>query len=246
MGKCGIQRVEKMWKGCYNVVMDVEKLKRLIGVEYREKFSEYAALLKEYNKMYNLTAICDDEGIFYRHFLDSVAGESLFKEGADCVEIGSGGGFPSLPLKIIRDDLKFTLIESTGKKCAFLRAVVDKLGLTGVNILNIRAEDGAKDLSLREKFDVCCARAVGRLNTLSEYCLPYVKVGGTFVAYKGDCGEEIKEAERAVKLLGGRIKEVLAYDLENCGKRTLVTVEKVCATPLKYPRGQGKERKSPL
>lgn len=211
-----------------------------------EKFTAFKNLLQEHNKMYNLTAICDDEGIYYKHFLDSLAGECFFERGAKVVEIGSGGGFPSIPLKIARDDLSFTLVESTGKKCTFLQTCVDNLELSRVNVLNIRAEDGAKNSSLREKFDICCARAVARLNTLVEYCLPYVKVGGKFIAYKGDCDEEIEEAQNAIKTLGGEIERIERYELENCGKRTLIVIKKVCATPKLYPRGNGKERKSPL
>ena len=225
--------------------MDTARLYALLN-GYSDKFSMFKELLKEHNKMYNLTSICDDEGIYFKHFLDSVAGEEYFFKGAAVAEIGSGGGFPSIPLKIVRDDLKFTLVESTGKKCNYLNTVVDKLKLSGVKVLNMRAEDGAKHRELREKFDICCARAVARLNTLSEYCLPYVRVGGRFIAYKGDCEEEISEAANAFKLLGGEIEKVVRYELENCGKRTLIIVKKVCATPLLYPRGQGKERKQPL
>lgn len=225
--------------------MDTARFHALIK-EHSEKFSLFSDLLKEHNKMYNLTSICDDEGIYFKHFLDSIVGEEYFMKGACVAEIGSGGGFPSVPLKIIRDDLKFTLVESTGKKCNYLNTVVDKLGLKGVQVVNMRAEDGARNKIYREKFDVCCARAVARLNTLSEYCLPYVKVGGKFIAYKGDCDGEIDEAANAVKALGGEIEDVIRYDLENCGKRTIIIVKKVCATPPKYPRGQGKERKDPL
>lgn len=225
--------------------MEITRLHALIK-SCEDKFEIFKELLKEHNKMYNLTSVCDDEGIYFKHFLDSVAGEEFFDEGASVVEIGSGGGFPSIPLKIVRDDLRFTLVESTGKKCNYLNAVVDKLGLNGVKVLNIRAEDGAKDKALREKFDICCARAVARLNTLSEYCLPFVKVGGKFIAYKGDCDEEIEEAANAIKTLGGEIEKVVRYELENCGKRTLIIVRKIRSTPSNYPRGNGKERKNPL
>ena len=211
-----------------------------------EKLNIFRDLLKEHNKMYNLTSICDDEGIYFKHFLDSVAGGEFFDWGAKTIEIGSGGGFPSIPLKIVRPDLKFTLVESTGKKCNFLNTAVDKLGLEGVKVENMRAEDGAKDKRFREKFDICCARAVAALNTLSEYCLPYVRVGGKFIAYKGDCEGEIEEAKTAIKLLGGEIEKVVRYELEKCGKRTIIVVKKVCATPSKSPRGNGKERKNPL
>lgn len=226
--------------------MDKNGLIKLIEEEHAAEFDTYFDMLCEYNKMFNLTSVCDRKGVFYRHFLDSVAGEEYFFGGADVAEIGSGGGFPSLPLKIVRPDLKFTLIESTGKKCNFLQAVVDKLGLGGVKVLNIRAEDGARDKLLREKFDICCARAVARMNTLAEYCMPYVKVGGRFIAYKGECGEELQEAKNAVSVLGGELELADCYELDNCGKRTLVVIKKVKTCPPKYPRGLGKERKNPL
>ena len=225
--------------------MDLLFYKNLIENKYGEKFEKLFNLLTEHNKMYNLTSITGREEVFLKHFLDSVVGESYLKQGADVCEIGSGGGFPSLPLKIIREDLKFTLIESTGKKCSYLQTAVDNLGLEGVKVLNIRAEEGARDPSLREKFDCAVARAVARLNTLCEYCLPFVKVGGVFVAYKGDAAEEIKEAQNAVKVLGGRLEECSAFEL-NGEKRCLVVIRKEASTPAKYPRGRGLERKKPL
>ena len=143
--------------------------------------------------------------------------------------------------------MSFTLIESTGKKCAFLNTVVDNLSLNGVKVLNIRAEDGGRMQNLREKFDVCTARAVAALNTLCEYCLPFVKVGGRFIAYKGDCADELEKSRGAIKILGGEIKRIENYELPcNGGKRTVVIIKKVGATPLKYPRGRGLERKKPL
>lgn len=243
---CGIIIVENVKIFWYNKDMDTARLYGLINEKYSGQFNLFKNLLLEYNEKYNLTAVCDDEGIFYKHFLDSIAGEEFFGKGANVAEIGSGGGFPSIPLKIIREDLKFTLIESTGKKCNFLNVVSDKLGFKDVTVKNIRAEDGARDPSLREKFDVSCARAVASLNTLCEYCLPYVKTGGKFIAYKGDCDEEIKAASNAIKILGGKIEDIVRYELENCGKRTLVIIKKVSATPKAYPRGNGKERKQPL
>ncbi len=213
---------------------------------YAEKFSAFENLLLEYNKKFNLTAVCDHEGVKIKHFLDSILPLEYFTEGADVAEIGSGGGFPSIPLKIVRDDLSFTLIESTGKKCGFLREAVDKLSLKCVKVLNIRAEDGARDFNYREKFDICCARAVARLNTLCEYCLPYVKPGGSFIAYKGDCEEEIAESLNCIKILGGEIDRVEKYNLPDGGARTVIQIKKTALTPAKYPRGQGKERKNPL
>ena len=224
--------------------MNFEKYLQLIT---NKSFDNFEQMLVEKNKICNLTAISDHEGINYKHFLDSVVGESYFPLNSEVVEIGSGGGFPSIPLKLIRDDLKFTLIESTGKKCAFLNEVVDNLSLNCVQVKNIRAEEGAHDKNMREKFDISCARAVAQLNTLCEYCLPFVKVGGRFIAYKGESSEELKQAENAIKLLGGELEEVVNYELpKNNGKRSLIIIRKIKSTPEKYPRGQGRERKSPL
>lgn len=227
--------------------MELEKYLKLINDDYFEKFDYFKNLLIEANKICNLTSILDEKGILYKHFLDSVAGEGLLSDGAEVVEIGSGGGFPSIPLKIIREDLKFTLIESTAKKCRFLNEFVEKLGLDCVKVLNLRAEEGAHEKILREKFDFACARAVASLNILAEYCLPYVKVGGKFIAYKGNCSEELLTAERAIKTLGGELEKIIEYELpEDNGKRTLVVIKKVKQTPPLYPRGHGMERKKPL
>lgn len=215
--------------------------------EKRAEFEKLRLFLLEYNERYNLTTITEEKDVYYKHFLDSVVGEGLFKKGARIVEIGSGAGFPSLPLKLFRQDLQLDLIESVGKKCDFLRAVVDNFHLQGVNIYNIRAEDGAKDSKFREKYDYATARAVARMNTLSEYCMPFVKVGGEFIAYKSGDESEIYEAESAYKTLGGKLEKVYAYELpEGYGSRTLAVVKKTKNTPPKYPRGQGKERKNPL
>lgn len=227
--------------------METQELLDRINGEWKEQLSLFYKLLAETNKITNLTSITEEKEVFIKHFLDSLLGVFAFKKGADVIEIGSGGGFPSIPLKIARPDLTFTLVESTGKKCDFLRSAVDKLELRGVKILNIRAEEGGKDKNLREKFDVACARAVARLNTLCEYCLPFVKVGGAFVAYKGDAAEEIEEAENAIKILGGRIKNVSVFELpDGAGKRNIIEIEKIKPTPSLYPRGNGKERKKPL
>ncbi len=215
--------------------------------EYKEKFEAYRSFLLEYNARYNLTTILEEKDMFYKHFLDSVAGEFLFIKGGKIAEIGSGAGFPSVPLKILRGDLKFDLFESVGKKCDFLQAAVDKLDLKDVHIYNIRAEDAAKRAEFREKYDHATARAVARMNTLTEYCLPFVKIGGSFIAYKSGDIEEIREAESAYKVLGGKLEKAIPYALpEGYGERVLAVVKKVKATPQKYPRGQGKERKSPL
>ena len=225
----------------------IEKINELITKERAEKFAAFQALLLEYNGKFNLTSIIDEREIFYKHFLDSGIGEFLFEPFKKGCEVGSGAGFPSIPLKILRDDLALDLFESVGKKCEFLRVVVDKLGFSNMNIYNIRAEDAARKEEFREKYDFCTARAVARMNSLSEYCLPLVKKGGVFIAYKSGDLSEIDEAESAYKALGGKKRQTYSYSLpENMGERTLAVIEKIKNTPPKYPRGQGKERKNPL
>lgn len=226
--------------------MDLQPYEKIIQGEKKKEFESFKELLLQYNNKFNLTAITDEKDIYIKHFLDCVSGDMFFGKCVSVVEIGSGGGFPSIPLKLIRGDLQFTLVESTGKKCEYLKDVVDKLKLSCVQVINARAEELAKDKKYREKFDVCTARAVARLNTLAEYCLPYVKVGGRFIAYKGNNPEEIEEAKKAFEILGGEIERIEKYGLPDGESRTLVVVKKVKRTPEKYPRGQGKERKCPL
>lgn len=239
----------EMW---YNSnVMEIRDITTIYQTEilsaHKDELQKFREMLLEYNQKYNLTTILEEQDMYYKHFLDSAAGVDLFKNGAKVAEIGSGAGFPSIVLKILRPDLEIDLFESVGKKCEFLKAVVDNFGFTKMNIYNIRAEDAAKDKNFREQYDHATARAVARMNTLTEYCLPFVKVGGSFIAYKSGDVTEIKEAESAYKVLGGKKKAVFAYSLpENYGERVLAVIEKVKPTPTRYPRGQGKERKQPL
>ena len=226
--------------------MDVQYYIDKISREMSEKFETLCDFLLDYNEKVNLTSIKDKKDVYIKHFLDSVLGEKLFYKGAHVIEIGSGGGFPSIPLKILRDDLDFTLVESIKKKCSYLTVCVDKFGFSGVKVINSRAEELAKDGFYREKFDCSTARAVARLNVLCEYCMPFVKVGGYFIAYKGECEEELSEAEKAIKVLGGEVEKIERYFLPSGEKRTLILIKKVCSTPAKYPRGQGKERKCPI
>lgn len=212
--------------------------------EQFEKFEKYYDLLVFYNEKFNITNITEKREVFVKHFIDSILGVDKIC-GKTLIDVGSGGGFPAIPIKIMKDDLTVTMIEATGKKCNFLNAVIKELNLKNICVINGRAEDLSKDVKYRENFDVCTARAVARLNTLCEYCMPFVKVGGTFVSYKANAQEELKEAESAIKILGGKIKDVYNYNLEDAN-RTLISIEKVYKTDKKYPRGNGKERKSPL
>jgi len=215
-----------------------------ISEEQRILFEKYYDLLIEYNNRFNITAITERQEVINKHFVDSVLGVDKVS-GIRVLDVGSGGGFPALPIKILKPEICLTLLEATGKKCEFLKVVVKELGLKDVTVINDRAETLAKDIKFRESFDCCTARAVARLNTLAEYCMPFVKVGGTFVAFKGDVEGEITEAQNAIKILGGKLKEDYRYQLEGA-KRALISIEKIKNTDKKYPRGNGKERKNPL
>ena len=226
-------------------MFDIIKKDFLLNEKQLNDFIIYYNLLLEWNNKFNITSITNENDVEIKHFYDSLKGFTLFKENAKVVEIGSGGGFPSIPLMILRRDLEFTLIESVGKKCLFLSEVIKKLNLNAT-VLNIRAEDGAKKSNLRESFDHVTARAVARLNTLAEYCIPFIKIGGTFIAYKGSDVLEEQEAQNAVKKLGAQFNEKLSYPLFDNGERNIYVYKKVEKTDLKYPRGNGKERKNPL
>ena len=215
-----------------------------ISNEQLKSFEKYYSILVEYNKMFNLTAITEREEVYKKHFVDSIINVDKLV-GDKLIDVGSGGGFPAIPIKIMREDIDVTLLEATGKKCEFLKVVIKELGLKNIRVINGRAEDFAKNPEYREKFDICSARAVARLNTLTEYCLPFVKIGGNFVAFKGNAKEELEEGINAINVLGGKVENVCEYMLEDAS-RTLIYVKKIKNTPPKYPRGQGKERKSPL
>ena len=209
-----------------------------------EKFQRYYELLTEWNKKFNLTAITEKNEVYVKHFEDSLLGKDFIPQGASLCDVGSGAGFPGVVLKIVRPDLQLTLMDSLNKRVEFLKMLLQELELDG-ECLHMRAEDAAKT-TLRESFDVVTARAVARLNTLSEYCLPLVRVGGSFLAYKADAAEECKESEAAIRILGGRIEQVVHKELSDGQKRTIIEVKKIKETPKKYPRGRNKERTSPL
>lgn len=207
-------------------------------------FDTYYRLLNFYNNKFNITAITEKSDVYIKNFIDSILFLDEIK-GETLIDIGSGGGFPALPIKIMKPSLKVTMIEATGKKCEFLSAVVKELNLKDVNIINGRAEDYAKDKNFREKFDICTARAVARLNMLTEYCLPFVKLGGNFIAFKAKATEEISESENGIKILGGKIEKTVNKNLYD-NERTAVIIKKIQNTDMKYPRENGKIRKKPL
>ncbi len=207
-----------------------------------EKFRVYRDFLIERNKLFNLTAITDPDEIDLKHFIDSLTALSYIK--GKTADIGTGAGFPGVPLKIMLPENEFTLIDSLSKRINFLNELTEKLGLLNVKTIHARAEDLDKCV----KYDTIVSRAVSRLNTLCEYCLPFLNTGGMFIAYKAaDCEEEINEAKPAIKKLGGKIVEVKEVELYNSDiVRKLVFIEKTNDTPPIYPRGQNKPKKQPL
>lgn len=216
-----------------------------IDEKMAHKLRKYTEVLLEYNKKINLTAITDTEQIMIKHYLDSMLGAEFIPIGATVVDIGSGAGFPAVPLKIYRDDLKITMLDSLNKRITFLNELVGILDLDEICAIHSRAEEAAHT-DIRESFDCAVARAVAELSVLVEYTLPFVKVGGRFLAYKGEAEEEIKRAERAIEILGGKLSEVKKFVLPDGSKRSIIIIEKVKKTPKVYPRGQNKPRIRPL
>ena len=214
-----------------------------------EKFDRYATMLVETNKQVNLTAITDPEGILYKHFLDSILPLTVLDlpKGARVIDVGTGAGFPGIPMKLLRPDLELTLLDSLQKRVTVLETFCRELGLTGVTCLHARAEEAARG-DLRESFDLATSRAVARMNKLCEYCLPFVKVGGRFAALKGPTAqEENDEAARAVAILGGRLCPLVRVTLPGTDlSHVLSVVEKTSSTPDKYPRNSGKIASKPL
>lgn len=211
--------------------------------EMGEKFAVLFDELIAFNKITNLTAITECEEVALRHFADSLTAADKIPAGATVIDVGCGGGFPTLPLAIARPDLAITALDSTAKKLVFVENMAKKLSLN-LKTLAARAEEIPE---YRESFDVATSRAVARMNLLTELCLPLVKVGGRFVAMKGASGrEELREAEGGIHKLGGSVKEVDAFTLLSAGERVIVTVEKTSPTPQAYPRPWGKIKKKPL
>ncbi len=210
----------------------------------------YEKELLEWNQKFNLTAIRDVESIRTKHFLDSFSCELAWKGSPPnrLIDVGTGAGFPGIPLKLIHPHLKLTLVESVRKKAMFCQHIVDVLGLKNVDVIQARAEDLGQDVKHREKYDWAVARAVANLNVLSEYLLPLVEISGSMLAQKGESAPaEAQSAEGAMKLLGGKLKQLIQVNLRGVADdRYLVVVEKVAATPPKYPRKPGIAAKMPL
>ncbi|SHK57538.1 16S rRNA m(7)G-527 methyltransferase [Clostridium cavendishii DSM 21758] len=214
------------------------------------KFITYKDLLKEWNEKINLTAITEDEEIIKKHFIDCINAFKLdeFKKCKSVIDVGTGAGFPGLPIAIMKTDINVTLLDSLNKRINFLNQIKTSLNLDNVVTIHSRAEDGARQKDLREKFDIATSRAVANMSVLSEFCIPYVKVGGYFIALKGpSIDEELEEAKKAIGMLGGKLLQVISVDIEGTDlNHNLVVIKKVKATPNVYPRKAGTITKKPL
>ena len=235
----------------YNVeyfLYELGKLNISLSKMQINQFIRFYEMLIEKNKVMNLTAITEFDEVIDKHFLDSLNLFRLIDLNSEkrILDLGTGAGFPGIPLKIAFPKIKITLVDSLNKRVMFLNDVVNQLGLEDVECVHARAEDLAKKKEYREEYDICVSRAVANLSTLSEYCIPFVKVGGNFISYKsGDCDEEISSSKAAIKKLGARISKVENFEIKDMG-RSFVVIDKISSTPSKYPRKAGLPSKEPL
>ena len=228
----------------------VKELSIVLNDKQIQQFEQYYNILVEWNKVMNLTAITEYEEVVEKHFLDSltIVNAINMEKIETLIDVGTGAGFPGIPLKIAFPHLKVTLLDSLNKRIKFLNEVINLLELDDIKAIHGRAEDYAKQAEYREQYDICVSRAVANLATLSEYCLPYVKVDGLFVPYKsGEIDEELKSSEKAVSILGGKVEEVVKFQLPGTDiGRSFVKIHKIKETKKKYPRKAGMPKKEPL
>ena len=231
---------------------DLLKKAKMLGIELNENkiemFYNYMNLLIEWNKKMNLTAIIEPKEIILKHFMDSITIKKYLKENDEVLDIGTGAGFPGIPLKIVKEDSKITLLDSLNKRITFLQEVINKLNLKDIRGIHGRAEEFVKQKSEREKYDIVTSRAVARLNVLLEYMLPFTKIGGSCICMKANnIEEELKEAEKAINILGGKIEKVDKIILpESDIERNIIIIKKIKETPNKYPRKAGMPTKEPI
>lgn len=232
------------------LINGVSDLNLILTDKQKLNFSVYKQLLGEWNQKINITAITEDDEVDIKHFLDSLTPlvTGLFQGKKKIIDIGTGGGFPGVPLKIMNEDLDVSLLDSLNKRIIFLNEVISQLELKNIVAIHGRAEELSIKPEYREQYDICISRAVASLSVLSEYCIPFVKIGGYFISMKGpDVTEEIEDSKNAIKLLGGKVVEQKSITIPKSDiVHSLIIIEKIKQTPTKYPRGGGKPRKNPL
>ena len=232
------------------LVKGIASLNVELDEDQKRSFTTYKELLKEWNQKINITSITEDVEIDIKHFLDSLTpiSTNLVNGKKRLIDIGTGGGFPGIPLKIYNQELEVTLLDSLNKRIIFLDEVIKSLNLKNIDAIHGRAEELGRKIEYREVYDICISRAVASLDTLSEYCMPFVKVGGYFIAMKGpDVLDELQEAEKGINTLGGKIinTEILTLP-ESDIQHSLIIIQKIRETPTKYPRAGGKPKSNPL
>ncbi len=230
------------------MIINVDKLWINLSEIQLKQFYNYMNLLIEWNKKINLTAITEPDEIILKHFVDSLTISKYISDGTKVVDVGTGAGFPGIPLKIVRQDVDITLLDSLQKRINFLDEVINELNLEKITTVHSRVEDFGKNKKYREEFDIATSRAVANLATLSEYLLPLVKVGGKVISMKGSLiQEELENSKNAIKILGGQIEKVDEFDLPNSDiSRNIVLIDKIKNTPNRYPRKAGEPSKKPL
>lgn len=226
----------------------LESLGIVLSDAQKQQFMDYYEFLVETNKVMNLTAITEFDEVIEKHFLDSLSLCKVYDldRKVKILDMGTGAGFPGIPLKIAFPELEVVLADSLNKRIKFLQEVIERLALSDITALHARAEELGRDKNYREQFDLCVSRAVANLSSLSEYCIPFVKEGGKFISYKsGEIEEEVSQAKKAIKLLGGKIENVYKFDLYE-QKRSFVIISKEKKTPKTYPRKAGTPTKEPI
>ena len=227
----------------------LQALKIELSDHQKQQFIRYYELLISWNKVMNLTAITDFSEVILKHFIDSLSIVKIISpNGKKIIDVGTGAGFPGIPIKIAFPETQIVLLDSLNKRIKFLNEIIQLLELKNIEAIHGRAEDYGKNIEYREKFDLCVSRAVANLSSLSEYCIPFVRLNGSFISYKsGKASEEIDAAQHAIKTLGGKIRATTDFLLPNTDMdRTLVSIQKIKSTPKKYPRAAGKPSKEPL
>ncbi|MBQ8551948.1 MAG: 16S rRNA (guanine(527)-N(7))-methyltransferase RsmG [Clostridia bacterium] len=235
----------------FAAALNINGLSEFSAAELTDKFHSLTERMLTVNEYMNLTAITELDGVILKHYVDSLAAAKYMPVGASVIDVGCGAGFPSLPLAIARPDLHVTALDSTAKRIGYIRETAEMLDIANITCIAARAEEAANDPTMREQYDISCARAVARLNVLCELCIPYVKPNGKFIAMKANSAEELDEAATAIKKLGGKLTSADSFSIisEINGAedpRCIITIEKISETPKIYPRNNSQIKKKPL